>query len=167
MGIRLNQTLEDGVYNWATTALPSNVTVIWDKPGEPRPDKPYLVLNFPSGPVKTDGPDQEYKQTDTWTYTWRKRIILSVGIIADEDYLKYMSMLLNSLDYEPYYLELQKVGFACWGYNGPWDVSELIDSQFEFRANADIVLSYGEDIDYAPGEIHSVKVNDRIIDINA
>lgn len=167
MGIRLNQALEDGIYDWARLTLPSNVSIIWDKPGVPRPDKPYLLLNFSSGPVKVDGGEMAYKQLDTWTYTWRKSIALSVSVIADEYYLRYMTQLLNSLDCELYYLELQKVGFACWGYDGPWDVTELIDSQFEFRVNASITLSYGEDIDYELGEIHSVNVNGNITDINA
>lgn len=167
MQIRLNQTLEKGIYDWARLTLPDAVEIIWDRPGEDRPSKPYLVLNFLTGPIKVDGAEVTYKETDVWTYTWRKRITLSVTIIADENYMTYMTQLLNSLDCESKYIELQKVGFACWGYDGPWDVSELIKSQYEFRVNANITLSYGEDIDYTDGEIHSVNLNGEIIDINA
>lgn len=167
MGIRLLESLENGIHNFATESLPSNVTVIWDKPGEDRPLKPYLTLNFSSGPRPIGKPGIKYKSLDTWTYCWRKVITLSVSIVADSNYLNYLTQLLNGLDYEPYYEKLTEVGLASWGYEGPWDVSELIDSKYEFKANADITLSYGEDIDYVPGEIHSVNVNGQIVDINA
>lgn len=165
--IRLNETLEDGIYDWARAALPDDINIIWDRPSEDRPAKPYLILNFLTGPIQVDGPELKYKETDVFTYTWRKVITLSVTLVSDNNYMVHMERLLNSLDVETYSLNLKNVGFACWGYEGPWDISELIETKYEFRVNANIMLSYGEEIDYNIGEINSVNLNGNIIDINA
>ena len=51
---RLSQEIEDAIYDWAVSCLGSGVNIIWDKPDEDRPEKPYCTLNILSGPFNVN-----------------------------------------------------------------------------------------------------------------
>jgi hypothetical protein len=166
MAYRLNQEKEDAIYDWAYASLDSEIPVIWDKPNAPRPVLPYLTLNIIGGPILIgDRPVKKYKELDTWTVQFKYRFTLSVNMFGYEDHLSKMNTLLHSL-YLPSKIEiLNLVGLANWGIDGPRDISALIDTEWEYRSQADIFMSYGEDIDDITGEIQKIELNEQIIEI--
>lgn len=165
MAYRLDQTKEDAIYDWAIASL-VNIPVIWDKPNAPRPALPYVTLNIIGGPIPVgDRPVRRYKTLDTWTFYFKYRITLSINIFGYEDHLIKMNTMLNSL-YLPSKIEiLNLAGMACWGTDGPRDLSVLMDTEWEFRSHADVFLSYGKNVDDVPGEIQKLEVNGQIIQI--
>lgn len=166
MAYRLDQQKEDAIYDWAVASLGVGTPVIWDKPNAPRPELPYSTLNIIGGPIPVgDRPSRTYKELDTWTYHFKFRMTLSVNILGYSDHLTKMNTLLNSL-YLPTKIEiLNTVGLACWGVDGPRDLSVKMDTEWELRSHADIFLSYGEDVDDVPGEIQKIELNGQIIEI--
>lgn len=165
MAYRLNQSKEDAIYDWAVASLP-NTTVIWDKPNGPRPVLPYVTLNILGGPIPVgDRPDCNYKELDKWTYTFRKRITLSINVYGYEDHFNKAQTLADCLYIQTKIDILNLAGMACWGYSGPMDMSKFVDTEWELRSQLDVILSYGENIDDSPGEVHKIEINGRTIEI--
>lgn len=166
MAYRLDQAKEDAIYDWAVASLGVGVSVIWDKPSAPRPDIPYITLNIIGGPIPLgDRPANIYKSLDTWTHLFKKKITLSINVFGYEDHLQTNSTLVNAL-YLPSKIEiLNLAGLACWGYDGPRDISKFVDTEWEFRSQTDIFLSYGDNIDDTHLEVQKIGLNSQIIEI--
>lgn len=165
-GYRLSEVYESAIYNWAYSSLGSCVTIIWDKPNAPRPELPYVTLAILGGPIPLDDrPQNQYKSFDTWTYTFRKRITLSINVFGYDDCFSKAQLLADSLYLASKILILNSAGIACYGTDGPRDMSQFIDTQWEFRAQLDVFLSYGMTRDDSPGEIQKIGLNGRTIEI--
>lgn len=165
MAYRLDTIKEDAIYDWAIASIP-NTTIIWDKPTTDRPELPYVTLNIIGGPIKLDNKTPyRYKELDTWTYYFKKRITLSINIYGYEDHLNKIEELLDSLELDTKIEILNNAGLACWGYDGPRDLSLQRDTEWEFRSQADVFLSYGKNVDDVPGEVQSIELNGEIISI--
>lgn len=163
---RLDRTKEDTIYDWAVASLGPDIRVIWDKPNEDRPPLPYVTLNIISGPIMLgDRPATKYKSLDTWVYQFKYRITLSVNVIGYAKHQEMMATLLNSLHLGSKIEILNLGGLANWGYDGPRDLSTFMDTEWEYRSQADIFLSYGEDVEDVTGEIQKLEVNGQIIEI--
>jgi len=166
MAYRLDQTKEDAIYDWAAASL-SGTQIIWDKPNAPRPMLPYVTLNIIGGPINlANKTPYKYKELDTWTYQFKKRITLSVNIFGYENHLNLIESLLDSLELDSKIEILNIAGLACWGYDGPIDLSIKRDTEWEFRSQADVFLSYGKNVDDIPGEVQSIELNGEIISIS-
>jgi len=155
MAYRLNTAKETAIYTWISTIL-SGLTIIWDKPNQPRPTLPYATMNISQGSRSIGGADQVYKEEDTFTQIQRKVLTLTVNIYALNAYLAYMETLINSVALSSIQTILRVAGFASWGHSDPVDVSQLLDTKFEPRVSADFFLSYVSETDDEAGEIHKV-----------
>jgi len=166
MGYRLDQVKEDAIYDWTVSSLGAGVNVIWDKPGEERPEKPYATLNIIGGPsLVGDRAEHKYKTLDTWEYNFVKKFTLSMNIYADNNHLNLMQKIINGTFLETKLQILQLKGLACWGYDGPADLSALIETEWEFRSHIDIFMSYAETVADIPGEIQKIELNGIDIEI--
>lgn len=166
MAYRLDQAKEDAIYDWAVASLGAGIPVIWDKPSTERPELPYVTLNIIGGPIPLgDRPASKYKELDTWTYQFKKRITLSIDFLGYSDHFNKMEILTNSLYLDTKIQILNLAGLACYGFEGPLDISEFVDTEWEFRSHSDVFLSYGEDIDDIPREIQKIELNGYIIEI--
>ncbi|GAF85768.1 unnamed protein product, partial [marine sediment metagenome] len=112
-----------------------------------------------------DRVEHKYKTLDTWEYNLVKKFTLSINIYADENHLRLMQEIIHGTFLETKLQILQLKGLACWGYDGPADLSSLLETEWEFRSHIDIFLSYGEVVTDIPGEIHKIQINDEIIEI--
>lgn len=165
MAYRLDSTKEDGIYDFIKDIVGSSVNVIWDKPGEYRPEKPYVTISILNGPTKIgDRAEVRYKETDTWRYYFEKSFTLSIGTYANSNDIDLMNDIDNGLYLETKLDILRNVGLAVWTINGPFDMSTVIDDDWEYRYHLDVVMAYGEFVDDIPGEIHQVELNEILID---
>jgi len=150
---RFDNAKELAIWTWASTS--SGITAIWDKPGEPRPTLPYITLNVsPSRPIAKV--DTEYLQQDTYRYNFKKEITLTVNVIADNQHILIAEKLIDSLEIPVYRAILRQGGLAIWRASPAIDISELIDTDFENRAEFDVILSYNESSEQIPGEVDDV-----------
>jgi hypothetical protein len=123
-------------------------------------------LGIIGGPILLgDRPARKYKELDTWTYLYKKRITLSINVFGYSDHLNKNEILLNSLFMDSKIEILNLAGIACWGCEGPKDISSFVDTEWEFRSFSDIFLSYGEDVDDVSKEIQKIEVNGQIIEV--
>jgi len=166
MAYRLDSNLEDAIYDWAVDCLGSEVTVIWDKPEDTRPNKPYCTLNISTPPYNIgDRGENWYKSLDTWEYYFTKIFTLSVNIYGDEYVSQLMTNVYNGTFLETKLQTLRAEGMAIHNRIGPNDLSIPLETEFEFRNQLDIMISYGVLVSDIPGEISKVSVNGRDIEI--
>jgi len=166
MAYRLDQTKEDAIYDFVVASLGIDVAVIWDKPNAKRPDLPYVTLNISGGPIAIDDrPSMQYKTLDTWTYGFKKRITLSINFFGYELHQYYLERISQCLYIDDKVELLNVDGLACWGFDGPRDLSSIVDTEFEFRGQLDVFLSYGDTIDSSPGEIKKIGLNGEVIEV--
>ena len=81
-----------------------------------------------------------------------------------------MSLISNATELDSKLSILKKEGLSVWTVSTINDLSELVETQFRFRANIDIIMSYGEEIEDDVGQIDEVKmtgqVGDQVINID-
>ena len=156
---RLNSTYETAIITW----IAGNITditatkVVWDKQAAPRPALPYVTVNI-MPPVDETGmiPESGYTATDVWTMTHRFRIGVSINIIANENYLAKMQQLIISLDKDSVRTALKAAGLYFRYAEDSVDLTELLDSGYEFRIQKDFVFGYVATTTEAINEIRRI-----------
>lgn len=176
---RLNTALEKAIYDFVTSA--TGIQWIWDKQdsqgsqkGE-KPVLPYGTMNISAGPSKVSYSSESYKELDTFTYKHVYAFTLTLNSYAQNDHLKILTDILSSIDLPTKQTILRSAGLAIWNIGDPIDISILQNTGHEMRGSVDIEMSYGVEIDDAPGEIQTVDIdgtlttdagNDIVININ-
>ena len=162
MPYRLNEAIENKLIEWAGTQ--TGITFIWDKQEAERPSLPYGTLNILTGANIEVEPSSNYKELDTFTKTFRKTFIISVNIYADDMYLTYLDNLKESTYLGSVKLDLESVGVVCRSVETIIDLSELVDTKYEFRCQADFNMAYVTERDVVSGEIQRVSGPFRLVD---
>lgn len=145
------------------------LTIIWDKQttqdpiGAVLPDLPFATMNISKIPTKVGTPTQRnIRSGDDYKYRFNKELTLTVNIYADDMYLKYLEQLLNCLEIETKLDILSAEGISVLGYSDPNDISELLESKYEFRCQVDIQILYGYEVIDTTGYIDTVEVDGDI-----
>jgi hypothetical protein len=157
----IDEDKQNAIYEFALAA--SGITVIWDKPGAPRPAVPYVTLNVSSGPRKVGTPEVKYGDVqDTFTYPMRKEITLTINSYADSGWLATLGKIIDSLDLPTKQQILRDAGLAIINSEDPVDISALLNDQYEGRGSVDIMLGYCDSIEDVSGEVESVNFDQTI-----
>lgn len=145
------------------------LTVIWDKQSTQDsinavlPALPFATMNINKIPNKEGKPTiANIRSGDDYKYHFNKKLSLSVNIYADDMYLKYMETLTNNLEIENKLDILSAEGISVLSYSDPNDISELLESKYEFRCQVDIVMLYGHEVIETTGYIDTVEVDGDI-----
>ena len=177
--------LQDAIWSWAQENVPPQCTVIWDKPNVPRPCEPYVTLNLTTVSVKTGHDSWQYISGDDFRIGGQRTLTLSViayGPNLEEQMNQEIKSaqqictdLRDSLE-NPLVLEkLRKNGLAVHNEPTVQDISALLESGFQDRANVDITFGYAHNqrvpvgiIEKVEGEAHveGAKIHSIEIDIS-
>ena len=157
---RIPTDKEDALYAWLSGIL-TGASVIWDKEDGVRPPLPFATMNIISGPSSAGPAEERYKSQDTYAYAMRKKFTLSINVHSD-DALMRINSIVNALELPSHQSILQGAGIAVWGNSDPRDLSQLMDTEYEGRAQIDINLSFAQTIEDSPGEIRTVHVRGDI-----
>lgn len=127
----------------------TNITTIWSKQDEIRPALPYLSLSIINVEDETGHrPDQTFDDTNR-TYTFRNTATIRVSVFCNTDvYLGYLRDAIRYRQKTAGRLLLQSAGINIRSIGDIIDISSMIDTQFELKANCDFVFGFKEiDID--------------------
>ena len=142
---RLNTTFETALVSWVTNNTPGLEAgkAVYGRQKAPRPSLPYARLNIMPA-MSEDGinPDAGYTATDTYTYTFRKTFLVSITIVANENYLRMISELENSLHKDGVHSTLKAAGLYFREALDVNDITELVDDRYEFRVNQDFRFGF-------------------------
>ena len=152
---RLPLAIEDALIDWIET-IHADITPIWANQDGSRPDPPFALLDIISGPFNLGTPEERYKEEDTYTYNIRKWATLNVQVVADNALVR-SAAIANALDLPTRQSVLQAAGIAAHSTQGLRDITALQETDHEVRATIDIIISWPEPVDDAPGEIRRVR----------
>ena len=138
-------------------ALTPESIIIWDRPDARRPSVPYMTLNYLTGPVRIAQLDEERVQDDgtiimcaTRNFTLSiKAYIGDVRAKSHPDFwrpIQSLSDLSGKLTTVAIRELFRKEGLAIMNIEGIQDITELLETGYEPRANMDILFSYSEQI---------------------
>ena len=157
---RLPIAIEDALIAWMKT-IHVDVTAIWANQDGHRPSAPFALLDIISGPFTLGTPEEQYTGEDTYIYNVRKWATLNVQVVAT-DALVRAAAIANALDLPTRQSVLQAAGIASHSTQGLRDITTLQETAHEVRATIDIVISWPEPVEDAPGEIRRVHVTGDI-----
>lgn len=147
--MKIDTSIETTLVSWIATALPDMTAVILDRQstGAVRPDLPYAVITI-NPPIHEGPPCLIYSGIDDYFLEFHKRFAVGVKIIAESGHLQYMEDLKNSLWKESVKMlfRASEIGFQT--FPGPAnDLTELLDTEFEFVVQQDFQFGYKETVD--------------------
>ena len=157
---RLPIAIEDVLIAWMET-IHADVTAIWANQDGHRPSAPFALLDIISGPFTLGTPEEQYTGEDTYTYNVRKWATLNVQVVAP-DALVRAAAIANALDLPTRQSVLQAAGIAAHSTQGLRDITTLQETAHEVRATIDIIISWPEPVEDAPGEIRRVRVTGEV-----
>ncbi len=129
------------VFDWASGE--SGLTTIFERPNQPRPSTPYVSLNIVGGPVKQGG--QQEVRFDDPTFSVNALLALTVSVKAygnqTNDPISILTNLQLSLGKLEVLESLRSGGIAVWNEGPISDISEVLETGFEERANMDVLFA--------------------------
>jgi hypothetical protein len=160
---RFNETIEDAL--WQFVQNTSGITTIWDKQDvygvnkAKRPVPPFVTLNIISGPIPIGYADFIYKSGDKYTMRIRKKFTLSVNVYTLNNHMGISTSIWTALQDENVLIGLRTHGLSYLPTKeGVRDISQLLETGHELRANIDLVFSYCEVTEVEPGYVKKITI---------
>ena len=154
------ETVEKALWTWVSGE--SGLETIWDEPNAPRPKTPYALLGLVSPPVKYGSKDDlRSAGGDDFEITGQRSVAYSVKVLG-RDAVSYVTDLQMSLEKPSVQEALRAAGLAVWEEGDVLDISELLETGFEERANMDVVFGISATTEEAVGELKNVEVQGEI-----
>lgn len=140
---RINATFEKALFDWIDAV--SSLTVIWDKPNNPRPDADYICLSI-SSPVKNESkPALSYDTSAVYTHHFKKSFVLSVKVFSNNNSSELISDIDDSRFLQTYKLALEAQGLGIRENLGTTDITSQLEDKFQFATNTDYLIVFGKD----------------------
>lgn len=130
--------INKALYDWLSDIL--DAEIIFDMPNIPRPKTPYVVIAFLGGTAKIGSSDIiNYISEDNYSIEGQRTIAVSIKAVGKNA----MQMLIDvqmSTEIPAYQELLRRAGLAFWNVGDVLDISELLETGYEERANIDITF---------------------------
>lgn len=166
------KALEDALFEVIEPLLPSGVTLIWEDQSAPRPEKPYVSMNFLS-PSQRIGFDESRVSGANFSLVGQRRFVVSINAFGEnrmenEDALDAADLLepvVQGMYREDTLAALCELGLASVNEGEIRDLTALLESRYESRAQVDLTfhrtVSQSEEIT----PIEKVEVNERLVEV--
>lgn len=157
--------LEKAIRDIFIGILPGSTTVIWANENGPRPELPYLLLNFATKSVKVGSRDElrNIPATDTYRLYGHRHAMLSVNAYG-KDALQMAEDLKNKLQLASVLDALRAQSISVLDESDTRDLSVLVDTKIEKRAQFDLTLGYTVSIDETITPIEKVELENNLVD---
>lgn len=143
------------------------LTVIMEEPkvpNAPRPALPYLSLKLTTS-SKRLGYDEERRPSDTETNTCGPRkMVASIQCYSakDDDPGNYLALLQSKLQQSQMHDALDLGGIAVWTIGDVADLSQLLNTGYEARAQMDVSFGIAANLIEKVGYIETVIVSGEV-----
>lgn len=149
------EELEKAVYDWASAQ--SEWETIFHDPNAPRPALPYLLLKIDSfvqiGEDCISPPNNEGE----CTISGSREFTLSINAYGDEGFAGLL-LLRDSLQKPSVQMALNADGLVFVDHHGVKDLTTLLNTSFEQRAQMDVLFRVGNLIVDTVGYIETVEI---------
>lgn len=162
--VEVDKDIIQPVILWINSEFP-DITVIVDRPNVPRPKLPYFALLITTPIQKVGSRDSlEHIDDTTWNIGGQRRFTLSVRSYVetkDKNFFQSQDLLVqlqDSLEDETRRIDLTTAGLAVWFSTDILDITELLETGFESRAQFDIEFGIASNRETDLGAIEKVKI---------
>ena len=155
------ETVKNYLYSWASDNLPANTPVIFLYNNSPRPSTDYVTLNISS--LVQIGDDYIPRPTTTGgeiEMVGDREFTLQIGTYGG-DCLTKLEDLRSSLQKTTVLDTLRANGLIFVQQFPIQDVTELVATRFEKRAQMDVLFRLAQTYDDTLGSIETVVVNEE------
>lgn len=151
-------TVKLNLVQWCTSVVPSGMPVILYEPNAPRPTVPYVTLYLNSvTAVNQDWTAPDSDINGVVDMKGDRNFTLQVQAYGG-DPLTLVENIRTSLQKQTVLDTLRANGIAFYQSLTIADITELVDSQFERRAQLDILFGIGQIYTDAPGFFDEIEV---------
>lgn len=156
--------IKSSIYDWFSSA--TGITVIFDDQAEgKRPAKPYGTIRIISQ-VNVGDQQRQIDADGIATIAGWRRMLISLNVIGPGA-IDYMNDALMSLSKQTVLDDFfWSDGIAIVDKGPVQNLTTLLETVFEPRAQMDLTISYAQEDTDDVGYIESVEVNDDIIQID-
>ena len=166
--VEVDKDIIQPVILWIKREFPK-IPVIVDRPNTPRPKLPYFALLLTTPIQKVGSRDSREHVNDTkWNIGGQRRFTLSVRSYvetADKNFFQsqdLLAQLQDSLEDETRRTDLTTAGLAVWFSTDILDITELLETGFESRAQFDIEFGIASNRETDLGAIEKVKIQGTV-----
>lgn len=160
--------VKNALYFWATSVIPAGMPVIFWNPNGPRPKVPYVslflssitALNQDYSSPNADVNGDIYMKGDR-QFTLQIQAYGNTGIV---DPLTILENMRSSLQKQTVLDTLRANAIVFYQSLTINDISDLVDSQFESRAQMDVLMAIGQTYSDSPGYFDTIEVEQVYID---
>lgn len=157
--------VRQNLYAWAITVVPPGMPVIFYEPNAPRPIVPYLSLYLNSiVAVNQDWSSSNADSAGSIEMKGDRNFTLQVQSYGN-DPLTVLENIRTSLQKQTVLDTLRANGIAFYQSLTINDITELVDSQFERRAQLDILFGIGQVYSDVPGYFSTIEVEEEYLDV--
>ena len=156
--------VKNSLYTWAIAVVPSGMPVIYYQPNAPRPNEPYVSLYLNS--ITAVNQDYSAPNSDVNGNIYMhgdRNFTLQVQAYGN-DPLTVLENMRISLQKQTVLDTLRANGIAFYQSLTITDITDLVDSKYERRAQLDILFGIGQVYQDAPGYFDIIEVDENILD---
>lgn len=158
--------VKQNLYFWAQSVVPIGMPVIFYEPNAPRPTQPYITLYLTSlvavnqdySSPSSDGVGEIYMKGD-------RQFTLQIQCYGS-DPITILENMRISLQKQTILDTLRANGIVFYQSSVITDISELVDSEYERRAQMDVLFGIGQTYSDIPGYFDSIEIDEEIYNVD-
>ena len=157
-------TVKVNLHTWATAVLPVGTPIIFWQQNSPRPSVPYVTLhldNFMA--INQDWKNHLTNNLGDVLMKGDRNFTLSINAYGG-DPITLLENLRSSFQRNSSLALLRTYGIAFYQSETINDLSDLVDSKFEKRAQMDVRLGIGQNYDDNSGYFNIIQITETIFD---
>lgn len=156
-------TVRQNLYAWAITVVPMGMPVIFYEPNAPRPTVPYVTLYLNTiTAVNQDWSAPDADNAGSIDMKGDRQFTLQVQAYGN-DPLTVLENIRTSLQKQTVLDTLRANGIVFYQSLTINDITELVDSQFERRAQLDILFGIAQIYNDIPGYFSTIEVEEKYL----
>lgn len=156
------ENVKTALYDWASLVLPLTVPVIYYQPNAPRPEVPYVTLHILSSvSIHQDWSDNNINNAGILSMKGDRQFTLQIQSYGG-DVITRLESLRTSLQMQSVLDTLRDEGIAFYQSFQINDITELVDSEFEKRAQMDILFGIAQTYNDNVGFFEEVELQEKL-----
>lgn len=157
------EAVKTSLYDWAVSVVPTGMPVIFWEPNAPRPTVPYITLFLSSiTAVNQDYSAPGADNLGNIAMSGDRQFTLEVQGYGN-DPLTVLENIRSSLQKQTVLDTLRVSGIVFYQSLTINDISDLVDSQYERRAQLDILMGIAQVYSDNPGYFSTIEVDEEYI----
>ena len=156
------KALLKGIYDALAAVFPQGVGIIAADQNEPRPQRPYATFKIINGPVREGWDDETMDENMQLEFSGTRILTVSINYYGQYA-LQGLALLQSRLQFPSIRDILMGKNLVYVSDSGVRDISLLLETQTETRAQMDLTMRYLDvSVDVDTGAIESVEIEGKI-----